>query len=90
MVISEIEFKQINTIGKIKAIVSIVIDEMIAIKGIKIIEDSRGLFLGMPRRKENDKYVDIVHPIRKEGRRILENTIINEYLMWVENTEISA
>ena len=90
MYISEITFKNINSVGKIKAIVSIVIDEMIAIEGIKIIEDSRGIFLGMPRRKENDTLVDIIHPISKEGRRILENTIINEYLMWVEDTEISA
>ena len=90
MYISDIKFKNINPVGKIKAIASIVIDDMIAVNGIKIIEDSCGIFLGMPRRKENDTFVDIVHPISKEGRRILENTIINEYFMWVENADIPA
>ncbi len=66
--------------SKLKAVVSVTIQNAITIHGIKIIEGSRGLFVAMPTRKtENNEYKDIAHPINAAAREELESVIIGEY-----------
>lgn len=66
--------------SRLKGLATVILDDQIAIHNIRIIEGERGLFLAMPSRKiDEDKYTDIVHPITKDSRKMLENTILEKY-----------
>ena len=63
-----------------KAIVSITLDDCIAVHDIKIIYARERFFIVMPSRKNNDgTYRDIVHPINAGFREKLEDAIIDAY-----------
>lgn len=65
---------------KLKAFVSIVIDDCFMVNDLKIIQGKDGLFLSMPsRRKKNGDYKDVAHPLNNETRRHLEERILGEY-----------
>jgi len=91
MNITEIIFRKTFDIGKLRAVVSITIDDCFAIHEIKLIQTDH-LFVAMPYR--TDSYGishDIVHPIGEAARHELESAIINAYKDYVvthENSEI--
>jgi len=65
---------------KLRAFVSIVIDECFVVSDIKIIQGTSGLFVSMPSKKrKNGTFRDIAHPLNNETRRHLEDTIIASY-----------
>ena len=65
---------------KLKAFVSIIIDECFVVSDIKIIEGPSGLFISMPSKKrKNGTFRDIAHPLNNETRRLLEERIVEEY-----------
>ena len=79
MNITDIRIRKIYDNSKMKAIVSVTINDEFAIHDIKIIDNNR-LFIAMPNRKdENGKYRDICHPITFESRCKLEEAIIKKY-----------
>lgn len=66
--------------SKLVGIASIVIDNEIAIHGIKIIKGDFNLFIAMPSKRNSDgTYADIVHPINSTAREIIQNYILDEY-----------
>jgi stage V sporulation protein G len=69
-----------GTNEKVKAYVSITLDDCFVIHNIRVIEGNNNLFIAMPSYKSNDKFIDICHPINKDFRDYLNETIINEYL----------
>ena len=77
MQITDVRVRKITKEGKMRAIVSITIDDEFVVHDIKIIEGEKGLFIAMPSRKASDgEYRDIAHPINSSARdsiqRILE------------------
>lgn len=65
---------------KLKAFASITLDNMIVIRGLKIIEGSSGTFIAMPSRQRKDgTYQDMAHPINKETREWLETQVVVAY-----------
>ena len=65
---------------KLKAFVSIVLDECFVVSDIKIIQGANGLFVSMPsKRSRNGSFRDIAHPLNNETRRMIEERIIGEY-----------
>lgn len=65
---------------RLRGIATIVLDDEIAIHNIRLIEGNNGLFIAMPSRKlEENKYADIVHPIKKEVRNMIEEKIFEKY-----------
>lgn len=80
MNITDVRVRKIGDQGKMKAIVSITIDDAFVIHDIKVIEGQNGLFVAMPSRKvaEGD-YRDIAHPINSETRTMIQNLIFEEY-----------
>lgn len=85
MEITDIRVHRIANEGKMKAIVSVTIDDAIAIHDIKIIEGNEGYFISMPSRKCMDgRFIDVVHPINTECRNKLQQLIIAKYenLLW--------
>lgn len=72
--------KTLDDGGKIKAIVSVTIDNMLVVHDIKIISNENGYFVAMPsRRDENDVYRDVCHPIDSDTREYFNNTIVKAY-----------
>ena len=65
---------------KLKAFVSIVLDECFMVNDIKVINGKEGFFISMPsRRKRNGKFKDVAHPLNNETRRLMEERILAAY-----------
>jgi stage V sporulation protein G len=80
MNITNVKIRKIFPEGKIRAIVSIILDGDFAVHDLKIIEGVERLFVAMPNRKSEDgRFQDIVHPITTEARHTLEDAILAEY-----------
>ena len=65
---------------KLRGFASLVIDDCIAITGIKIIEGRKRAFLQMPNaRKKSGKFFDLAFPIRSDVRDLIERAVLSEY-----------
>ncbi len=80
MKLTDIRIRKTLAEGKMKAVVSITLDEQLALHDIRIIEGTEKLFIAMPSRKTPDgSYRDIAHPINSEFRAELEAEILAKY-----------
>ena len=80
MQITDIRIRSVEKEGKMKAVVSITIDDEFAVHDIKIIEGEKGMFIAMPSRKAADgEYRDIAHPINTATRERLQSMILSKY-----------
>lgn len=81
MNITDIRVRKVNSVGgKMKAVVSITIDDCFVVHDIKVIEGQDKLFIAMPSRKTPDgEFKDIAHPINTSTREELEAKILAEY-----------
>ena len=80
MNITDVRVRKILSEGRLRAVISITIDNMFAVHDIKIVQGDERLFVAMPSRKdENGLFRDIVHPITGEARRLIEDTILDAY-----------
>jgi stage V sporulation protein G len=65
---------------KLKAYVSIVLDDCFLVSDLKVIHGPNGLFISMPsKRKKNGEFKDIAHPLNRETRERMERRILDEY-----------
>ena len=65
---------------KLKAFVTITIENCFVVRNMKIIQGNKGLILCMPSRKLADgNYKDIAHPITMEFRKFLEDKVLAAY-----------
>ena len=80
MQITDVRIRKVEKEGKMKAVVSITMDEEFVVHDIKIIEGEKGLFIAMPSRKAADgEYRDIAHPINSETRERIQRLILEKY-----------
>ena len=80
MQITDVRVRQVAKEGKLKAVVSITIDDEFVVHDIKIIEGEKGLFIAMPSKRSLDgEYRDIAHPINSGTREKIQNTILEKY-----------
>ena len=80
MQITDVRVRKITKEGKMKAIVSITIDDEFVVHDIKVIEGEKGLFIAMPSKKAADgEYRDIAHPINSESRDFIQKIILKSY-----------
>ncbi len=80
MQITDVRVRKIAKEGKMRAIVSITIDNEFVIHDIKVIEGDKGLFIAMPSKKATDgEYRDIAHPINSSTRERIQNLILDRY-----------
>lgn len=78
--ITDIRIRSVEKEGKMKAVVSITIDDEFVVHDIKIIEGEKGMFIAMPSRKASDgEYRDIAHPINTATRERLQSMILDKY-----------
>lgn len=66
--------------NKLKAFASIVIDDCFIVKGLKVIDGTRGYFVSMPSKKQREgTYIDIAHPLNSETREMIEGKVLDSY-----------
>jgi stage V sporulation protein G len=80
MEITDIRIKKVNTVGKLKAYVTVTFDDCFVVHNLKIIAGKTGTFIAMPsRRTKTGEYKDIAHPINSAFRQSIQTRIIEEY-----------
>ena len=85
MNITDVRVRKVAKEGKMKAVVSITIDD------IKVIEGEKGLFIAMPSRKATDgEYRDIAHPINSSTRDKIQTIILEKYQEAVAEEEAAV
>lgn len=80
MQITDVRVRPMTQVGKMKAVVSITIDNEFVIHDLKIIESDHGLFVAMPSRKASDgEYRDVAHPINQGTRDRIQEVVLKQY-----------
>ncbi len=80
MEITDVKIRRIMTEGRLRAVVSVTINDLLAVHDIKVVQGDERLFVAMPSRKdENGVFRDTVHPITASFRKILEERILDAY-----------
>ena len=80
MQVTDVRVRKIEKEGKMRAIVSITLDNEFVIHDIKVIEGEKGLFIAMPSRKAADgEYRDIAHPINSGTRDRIQKVILDKH-----------
>ncbi len=80
MNITDVRVRKVAKEGKMKAGVSVTIDEEFVVHDIKVIDGEKGLFIAMPSRKASDgEYRDIAHPINSATRERIQKIILDKY-----------
>ena len=65
---------------KLKAFVSVTLNDSFVVRGLKIIRGNSGLFVAMPSRKRPDgQHQDLAHPINDTTRKYLTEMVMAEY-----------
>ena len=88
MNITDVRVRKISKEGKMKAVVSVTIDDEFVVHDIKVIEGDKGLFIAMPSRRSSDgEYRDVAHPINTSTREQLQAVILEAYEKAEESAE---
>lgn len=96
MEITDVKIRKIMSEGRLRAVVSVTLDDMLAVHDIKVVQGDERLFVAMPSRKdENGVFRDIVHPISPSARKLFEENILEAYekqlaMIEAEETEKAA
>ena len=91
MNITDVRVRKVAKEGKMKAVVSITIDEEFVVHDIKVIEGEKGLFIAMPSRKATDgEYRDIAHRINSSTRDKIQTIILEKYQEAVAEEEAAV
>jgi stage V sporulation protein G len=91
MKITDIRIRRLEGNSKMKAIVSITIDDEFVLHDIKVVDGEKGLFIAMPSKKTSDgEYRDIAHPIKTETRNRIQTLILDRYTQEDEEEATAA
>ena len=89
MRITDVRVRKVAKEGKLKAVVSITLDDEFVVHDIKVIEGEKGLFIAMPSRKASDgEYRDIAHPINSGTRDRIQTLILEKYAQELDKDDI--
>lgn len=85
MEISDIKIRKTMHEGRLRAVVSITIDNALAIHDIKLVQGDERMFVAMPSRREDSGiFRDIIHPISSNIREEIENKILTAYNDYIQ------
>ena len=85
MEISDIKIRKTMHDGRLRAVVSITIDNAIAIHDIKLVQGDERMFVAMPsRREDSGVFRDIIHPISSNVREEIEEKILHAYQNYIQ------
>ncbi len=79
-----------NCDSNLKAFATVTLDDQFAIKGVAVRDGKNGLFVSMPQQKFEGKdgkthYSDIAFPTTSEGRKELNEAVLNAYEKQLQN-----
>lgn len=76
----DVKIQSIRSEGTLKATATVNINEAFAIRGVKVMEGSKGLFVSMPSYKAgNGEYKDICFPCTAEARKDFDQAVMGAY-----------
>lgn len=76
----DVKIGSIRPEGSIRAYASVNLNDCFAIRNVKVMDSTKGLFVAMPSYKSgNGEYKDICFPVTKEFREQLNNAVIDAY-----------
>lgn len=88
MNITDIRIRKITKEGRMKAVVSVTLDDEFVVHDIKVIESDNGMFVAMPSRQTPDgEYRDIAHPINSNTRSAMQAAILAAYERELEEVQ---
>ncbi len=92
MKVTDVRVRKLLAEGKMKAIVSVTLDDAFVIHDVKVIEGQNGLFVAMPSRKTSTgEFRDIAHPISQEARNMIQDSVMQVYRQAVvEQSQLEA
>ncbi len=80
MTVSDVRIRRTVQDGRLRAVVSITLDNCIAVHDIRLVQGDDRLFVAMPSRRDDEgRYRDIIHPINSDIRNQIEDRIIEAY-----------
>lgn len=80
MQVTDVRVRMVAKDSKMKAVVSITLDNEFVVHDIKVIEGEKGLFIAMPSKKSAEgEYRDIAHPISSHTREMVSAAILEAY-----------
>lgn len=83
MVQLSIEVKRLYKLdgdGKLKAFADVAFADLFLIKGLRIVDGKKGLFVGMPREQGKDgQWYQTVFPLSEEVKNQLEEIVLGAY-----------
>ena len=89
MEITDVKVFPVNE-EKLKAYITIVLDNSFLIRDLKVIQGPSGFFVAMPSKKRKDgTYKDLAHPINASTREKMEAVILEAYRKEAENQRVS-
>jgi stage V sporulation protein G len=88
MQITDVRVRKVAKEGKLKAVVSITMDEEFVVHDIKVIEGEKGLFIAMPSKKTAaGEYKDVAHPINSSTRDKIQCIILDKFEKAMQESE---
>lgn len=80
MKVTDVRLRKIQTDGRMKALVSITLDEAFVIHDLRVIEGNSGLFVAMPSKRTPDgEFRDIAHLINSDMRQEIQDAVMKVY-----------
>lgn len=71
---------------RLKAYVTITLEDCFVVRDLKIIKGNEGLFVAMPSKKRKDgQFKDIAHPLNQETRADIEKAVFDAYAAAVKS-----
>ena len=82
-------FKETPSMGKMLALASIVLNDQLQIRGLRIMEGENGLFVGYPNDPfyKGDDFRSLCFPITRQLREHIENCVLEKYSAAVDPKE---
>lgn len=76
---------------KLKAYITIVLDDCFVVRDLKIISGTSGLFVAMPsKRRKDGTFKDIAHPLNQSTREVMEKRVLDAYLAEIKNPSVRS
>lgn len=80
MTITDVRVRRLFNEERLRALVSLTLDNELAVHDIKVIQGTERLFIAMPSRRDPEGvFRDVVHPISSELRKKMESAVLAAY-----------
>ncbi|MFY9411917.1 MAG: septation regulator SpoVG [Dethiobacteria bacterium] len=88
MKVTDVRIRRFNSEGKMRAIVSVTLNDQFVVHDVRVIEGNNGFFVAMPsKRTPSGEFKDIAHPINTAARQEIQEAILEVYFSELEELE---